>query len=133
MFTVGDIGYLDDAGYLFLCDRQSEVIISGGVNIYPTEVESILLTHPDVADAAVIGAPDDEWGEEVRAVVELRPHAAPNPQTAGELIEFFRSRLAHFKCPRHVDFVENLGRDPNGKVRRGPLRDRYWEGRSRKI
>ena len=131
LFTVGDIGYLDDDGYLFLCDREADVIISGGVNIYPAEVEAVLLTHPAVADAAVIGVPSDEWGEEVRAVVE--PRAAPDARLAGELIEFARDRLAHYKCPRAVDFVESLGRDPNGKVRKKPIRDRYWAGRSRRI
>jgi long-chain acyl-CoA synthetase len=131
LFTVGDIGYLDDDGYLFLCDREADIIISGGVNIYPAEVEAVLLTHPHVADVAVIGAPSDEWGEEVRAVVE--PKSAPNPQLADELIEFARDRLAHYKCPRAVDFVDSLGRDPNGKVRKKPIRDRYWAGRSRRI
>jgi long-chain acyl-CoA synthetase len=133
MFTVGDIGYLDEDGYLFLCDRQSEIIISGGVNIYPAEVESILLAHPDVADAAVIGAPNDEWGEEVRAVIELHSGAQSGPEVGQVLIEFCRSRIAHYKCPRHVDLVESLGRDANGKLRRRSIRDRYWEGYARKI
>ena len=131
LFTVGDIGYLDDDGYLFLCDREADIVISGGVNIYPAEVEAVLLTHPDVADVAVIGVPSDEWGEEVRAVVE--PRSAPDARLGDELIEFARDRLAHYKCPRAVDFVESLGRDPNGKVRKKPIRDRYWTGRSRRI
>jgi len=130
LFTVGDIGYLDDEGYLFLCDREADVIVSGGVNIYPAEVEAILLTHPAVADAAVIGAPDDEWGEQVRAVVEVRVGATLD---AEELVAYCRDRIAHFKAPRGVDFVATLGRDPNGKLRKGQLRDRYWEGRDRRI
>jgi long-chain acyl-CoA synthetase len=133
MFTVGDIGYVDEDGYLFLCDRQSEVIVSGGVNIYPAEIEAVLLAHPAVADAAVIGAPDDEWGEEVRAVVELRPGIPSGPDLGPELIEHCRSRIAHYKCPRHVDVVASLNRDPNGKLRRRAIRDPYWEGRTRRI
>ena len=135
LFTVGDIGYVDDDGYLFLCDRQADVIISGGVNVYPAEVEAALLAHPAVADAAVVGAPSDEWGEVVTAVVEVAADAevAAGPELGEELIEFCRSRLAHFKCPRAVDFVETLGRDPNGKIRKQLIRDRYWEGRARLI
>jgi long-chain acyl-CoA synthetase len=131
LFTVGDIGYLDDDGYLFLCDRQADVIVSGGVNVYPAEVEATLLTHPAVGDAAVVGVPSDEWGEEVRAVVEVA--GSPGPELERELVEFCRGRLAHYKCPRAVDFVESLGRDPNGKLRKQRIRDRYWEGRKRKI
>jgi long-chain acyl-CoA synthetase len=130
LYTVGDIGYLDEDGYLFLCDRQADVIVSGGVNIYPAEVEATILTHPAVADAAVVGAPSDEWGESVTAVVELRDGSAV---TADELIEFARGRLAHYKCPRTVDFVDSLGRDPNGKVRKQAIRARYWQGRDRRI
>jgi long-chain acyl-CoA synthetase len=134
LFTVGDIGYLDDDGYLFLCDRQADIVISGGVNIYPAEVEALLLTHPSVADVAVVGTPSDEWGEQVTAVVEPGPGvAAPGAELADELIEYCRARLAHYKCPRAVDFVESLGRDPNGKLRKKPIRDRYWEGLDRRI
>jgi long-chain acyl-CoA synthetase len=133
LFTVGDIGYLDDDGYLFLCDRDSEVIISGGVNIYPAEVESIILSHPDVGDVAVIGVPSDEWGEEVRAVVEAKAGVAAGPALGADLIAFCRDRIAHYKCPRAVDFVESLARDPNGKVRKQPIRDGYWQGRPRRI
>ncbi|MEX1007779.1 MAG: AMP-binding protein [Acidimicrobiia bacterium] len=135
LFTVGDIGYVDDDGYLFLCDRQADVIISGGVNVYPAEVEATLLTHPAVVDAAVVGAPSDEWGEEVTAVVEMNVSTGtvPGHELAQDLIEFCRARLAHYKCPRAVDFVDSLGRDPNGKLRKKAIRDRYWEGRDRKI
>ncbi len=133
MFTVGDIGYLDDEGYLFLCDRQAEVIISGGVNIYPAETEAALLEHPLVADAAVVGVPSEEWGEEVRAVVEPAPGAVPGDVLEAELVEHCRARIAHYKCPRHVDFVDSIGRDPNGKIRKAAIRERYWGGRTRKI
>ncbi len=133
LFTVGDIGYLDDEGYLFLCDRQADVIISGGVNIYPAEVEGALLEHAAVGDVAVVGVPNEEWGEEVRAVVEAVPGIGPGPELERELIAFCRERIAGFKCPRSIDFVEQLGRDPNGKLRKRPIRDRYWAGRARKI
>lgn len=133
LFTVGDIGYLDEDGYLFLCDRSSELIISGGANIYPREVEDVLLTHPAVGDAAVIGAPDDEWGERVVAVVEPAVGVEGGAELADELIELCRDRLAHFKCPRQVDFTDSLGRDPNGKLRKHLVRDRYWVGHDRKI
>jgi long-chain acyl-CoA synthetase len=133
MFTVGDIGYLDDDGYLFLCDRQAEVIVSGGVNIYPAEVEARLLAHPSVGDAAVIGVPDDEWGESVRAIVEVAAGRTAGAALEQELLAWCRDGIARFKCPRAVDFVDTLGRDPNGKVRKAPLRAPYWEGRARRI
>ena len=133
LFTVGDIGYLDEDGYLFLCDRQADIVISGGVNIYPAEVEAALLEHPAVADATVVGAPNDEWGEEVRAVVQPEVGVAAGPDLEAQLIDFCQERLAHYKCPRAIDFVESLGRDPNGKLPKRAIRDRYWEGRARKI
>ncbi len=133
MFTVGDIGYLDDEGYLFLCDRQAEVIISGGVNIYPAETEAVLLEHPLVADVAVVGVPSEDWGEEVRAVVEPAPGAVPGDALEAELVEHCRARIAHYKCPKHVDFVDSIGRDPNGKIRKATIRERYWVGHTRKI
>jgi long-chain acyl-CoA synthetase len=132
MFTVGDIGYLDEDGYLFLCDRQADTIISGGVNIYPAEVEAILLQHPAVRDVAVIGMPNDEWGEEARAIVEVHRPTIGTSSLETELIEFCQARVARFKCPRGVDFVESLERDPNGKLRKGVIRAKYWpEGRKR--
>jgi long-chain acyl-CoA synthetase len=133
VFTVGDIGYLDEEGYLFLCDRVAEVIVSGAVNIYPAEIESVLQGHPAVADAAVVGVPNHEWGEEVRGIVELQDGWPQTPETGVALIEHCRSRLAHYKCPKAIDFVETLGRDPNGKLRKRVLRAPYWEGRERRI
>ncbi len=133
LFTVGDIGYLDEDGYLFLCDRQADTIISGGVNIYPAEVEGVLLRHPAVRDVAVIGVPNEEWGEEVRAVVELRDPAVETAGLPAELIEFCREHIARFKCPRAVDFVDSLQRDPNGKLRKGNIRARYWPDAAKRI
>jgi long-chain acyl-CoA synthetase len=133
MFTVGDIGYLDEDGYLFLCDRQADTIISGGVNIYPAEVEATLLQHPAVRDAAVIGVPNAEWGEEVRAVLELQESVTVTPDLENELIQFCQSHIARFKCPRAIDFVPTLQRDPNGKLRKGAIRARYWSEEGRRI
>jgi long-chain acyl-CoA synthetase len=132
-FTVGDAGYLDDAGFLFLCDRKSDLIISGGVNIYPAEVEAVLIDHPKVSDVAVFGIPDEEWGEQVKAVVEPAAGAEPSAQLAQELLSFARERLAGFKCPRTIDFSPALPRDPNGKLYKRKLRDPYWAGRDRAI
>ena len=130
-FTVGDAGYMDADGYLFLCDRKADMIISGGVNIYPAEIESVLIAHPDVVDVAIFGIPDEDWGEQVKAVVELRNAAEPGQ--ADQLLGWARQRLAKFKCPRSVDFVDALPRDPNGKLKKRLLRDPYWEGRERQI
>src|SRR5262249_51122004 len=132
-FTVGDAGYLDADGYLFLCDRKSDMIISGGVNIYPAEIEAALQGHPAVADAAVFGVPDDDWGEQIKAVVEPGPAAPPGPALAEEILANCRARLAAFKCPKTVDFTAALPRDPNGKLYKRKLRDPYWQGRDRAI
>ena len=132
-FTVGDAGYLDEDGFLFLCDRKSDMIISGGVNIYPAEIEGELLTHPKVGDAAVFGIPDDDWGESVKAVVEPAAGVEAGDALAAELLEFCTGRLAKYKLPRSIDFVAELPRDPNGKLYKRKLRDPYWEGRETKI
>ncbi len=132
-FTVGDIGYLDDAGYLFLCDRKSDMIISGGVNIYPAEIEAALLTHPDVADAAVFGIPHDDWGEEIKAVVEPEAGVEAGEALTERLLAHCAERLARFKLPRSVDYTTEMPRDPNGKLYKRKLRDPHWEGRSRAI
>ncbi|HZU74670.1 MAG TPA: AMP-binding protein [Acidimicrobiales bacterium] len=127
-FTLGDVGYVDDDGYLYLTDRTANLIISGGVNIYPAEVDAVLLTHPAVGDVATIGVPNDEWGEEVKAVVELKEGVEPTPELATELVEFCRQKLARFKCPRSVDFIDTLPRQDNGKIYKRLLRDRYRTG-----
>jgi long-chain acyl-CoA synthetase len=133
VFTIGDIGWVDDEGYVHLADRKSNMIISGGVNIYPVEVENVLQEHPAVADVGVFGIPDDEWGEQVKAAVQLRPGFAPSDDLARELIEFGRAHLAHYKVPRSIDFEAELPRHPSGKLYVRRLRDRYWAGRDRQI
>jgi fatty-acyl-CoA synthase len=131
--TLGDVGYLDEDGYLYLTDRQAHMIISGGVNIYPQEAENLLTGHPAVADVAVIGVPDAEMGEAVKAVVILTDPAAANPELEAELLAYCRSELATYKCPRSVDFVEELPRDDNGKLYKRLLRERYWEGHDSRV
>lgn len=126
LFTAGDYGYLDDDGYLFLASRRTDLILSGGVNIYPAEIENALLEHPLVADVAVFGIPNTEWGEEVKAVVQLVDDIEGSPEIAAELLGFCRERLAAFKVPRSVDFTDELPRDPNGKMYKRRLRDPYW-------
>lgn len=132
-FTVGDLGYLDADGYLFLTGRSAECIISGGVNIYPQEIDHVLLKHPAVAEACAVGAPNDEWGEEVKAVVVLRPEVTPDPQLSAEIVDFVRSHVAAFKAPRSVEFVGHIPRSEAGKILRSAVRARYWEGRGRQI
>jgi long-chain acyl-CoA synthetase len=133
MFTVGDIGYLDDEGYLYLCDRKSDVIISGGVNVYPAEVEGELAGHPAVADVAVFGIPHDEWGEQIKAVVQPEPGVRAGAELTAELLAYLAGRVAGFKLPRSIDYVDELPRDPNGKLYKRLLRDPYWAGRERAI
>jgi acyl-CoA synthetase (AMP-forming)/AMP-acid ligase II len=126
--TLGDVGYLDDEGWLFLTDRKAFMIISGGVNIYPQEVEDCLALHPKVADVAVIGMPDDEMGESVLAVVQPAQGVEPGPELEAELHRYTRARIAHFKCPRRFEFLDELPRLPTGKLYKRVLRDRYWAG-----
>lgn len=133
LFTIGDIGYLDDEGYLYLTDRQSNMIISGGVNIYPQETESHLVTHPKVHDVAVIGVPSDEMGEEVKAIVVPSPGAEAGPALEDELIQFCRAHIAHYKCPRSIDFASELPRTETGKMQKRKLRDRYWQGHGSRL
>ena len=133
MFTVGDIGYLDADGYLYLCDRKGDMIISGGVNIYPAEIEAELSCHPAVADVAVFGIPHEEWGEEIKAVVQPADGRQPGPDLTAELLAFLDNRIARFKLPRTIDYVAELPRDPNGKLYKRRLRDPYWAGRARQI
>jgi len=132
-FSVGDVAYRDADGYYYICDRQVDMIISGGANIYPAEIESVLLTHPKVGDAAVFGIPHDDWGEEVKAVIEPAPGVDPGPELADEILTFCGDKLARFKTPRSVDFIVEMPRDPNGKLYKRKLRDPHWEGRERAI
>jgi long-chain acyl-CoA synthetase len=124
-FTLGDMGYMDEQGYLYLTDRTANLIISGGVNIYPAEVDAVLLEHPAVGDVATIGVPDDEWGEAVKAVVQPAEGVAGTDELAAELMAFCRDHLAHFKCPRSVDFVPELPREDTGKIFKRKLREQY--------
>ena len=121
------------AGRVIGCDRSADVIITGGVNVYPAEVDAVLLTHPAVRDVCCIGVPDEEWGESVRAVVELADGRTASPELAAELLEHARQRLAHFKCPRGIDFTESLPRLDSGKIQRRTVREPYWRGRDRHI
>jgi acyl-CoA synthetase (AMP-forming)/AMP-acid ligase II len=131
--SVGDVGHVDAEGYLYLTDRQSYMIISGGVNIYPQETENLLSGHPAVLDVAVIGVPNEDLGEEVKAVVQLADPAGAGPELADELITYCRDRLTHFKCPRTVDFVPELPRSATGKLYKRLLRDKYWAGHQTSI
>jgi long-chain acyl-CoA synthetase len=130
LFTLGDVGHVDEDGYLFLHDRKSDMIISGGVNIYPAEIEGQLAGHPEVADVAVFGIPHPEWGEEIKAVVQPAEGVQPGPELTEELLAYAAGRLARFKLPRSIDYVEQLPRDPNGKLYKRRLRDPYWAGTS---
>jgi long-chain acyl-CoA synthetase len=131
--ALGDVGYVDEEGFLYLTDRATFMIISGGVNIYPREIEDVFVMHPLVDDVAVIGVPHPDMGEEVKAVVQLVAGAEESPELAAELIEFARDRLTHYKCPRSVDFDPALPRLPTGKLYKRVLRDRYWGDRTSKL
>ena len=132
-FTVGDVGFLDEDGFLFLRDRKIDMIISGGANIYPAEIESVLLTYPKVGDAAVFGIPHDDWGEEVKAVIEPAEGVEPNDALAEEILAYCADKLAKFKTPKTIDFTNEMPRDPNGKLYKRKLRDPYWEGVQRSL
>jgi fatty-acyl-CoA synthase len=127
------MGYADAEGYLFLTDRKANMIISGGVNIYPQEAENVLVLHPKVADVAVFGIPDPEFGEQVKAVVQPVDMAEAGPALERELIEFCQSRLARLKCPRTIDFEASLPRAESGKLYKRRLKDRYWAGHATRI
>jgi long-chain acyl-CoA synthetase len=133
VFTLGDVGYLDDDGWLFMSDRKIDMIISGGVNIYPAEIEAVLLEHPAVRDAAVFGIPEEEFGEQVKAAVELDSGYEPSAELEADIIAFVRTKLAGYKAPRSVDFEDELPRQPTGKLYKRLLRDRYWAGTGRSI
>jgi long-chain acyl-CoA synthetase len=132
-FTVGDIGFVDDDGFLFLCDRKSDMIISGGSNIYPAEIEAEIVTHPKVVDVAVFGIPDEEWGEQVKAVVQPAEGIEPSDDLAAEILASLEGRLAKMKWPKSIDFVDELPRDPSGKLLKRRLRDPYWAGQAASI
>ncbi len=131
--SLGDMGYLDEDGYMYLTDRSTFMIVSGGVNIYPQEAENLLIMHPKLVDAAVFGVPNDEFGEEVKAVVQSVEDVTPGPDLEAELIEYCRAHLAGYKCPRTVEFDPELPRDPNGKLYKRRIRERYWQGRASRI
>ena len=133
MSTVGDVGYVDDDGFLYLTDRATFMIISGGVNIYPQECENLLITHPKVADAAVFGVPNPDLGEEVKAVVQPMPGVSPDQDLADELIAFCSKSLSRQKVPRSIDFEAQLPRLPTGKLYKRLLRDRYWGDKRSRI
>ena len=132
-FTMGDVGYFDEDDYLFLTGRNAETIISGGVNIYPQEVDNELIKHDAVADSSTVGIPHDEWGEQVRAVILLKPGYKPSDELAQEILAFGRQTLAAYKVPRGLDFVSELPRSEAGKIQRNKVRAPYWEGRTRQI
>jgi long-chain acyl-CoA synthetase len=133
MFSVGDVGYLDPEGWLFLTERKPDIIISGGVNIYPAEIEFVLLSHPEVADVGVIGVPHEDMGEEVKAIIQLPPGKEGDDALRDELLALCAEQLAPFKRPRTVDFVDQLPRTETGKLQRRVLREEYWQGYARKM
>jgi long-chain acyl-CoA synthetase len=132
-FTVGDVGELDDDGYLFLRDRKTDMIISGGANIYPAEIESELINHPAVADVAVFGIPDADWGEQIKAVIQPAAGYEGSPELAAEILAWAATRMGRFKLPKTIDFDPALPRESNGKLMKRKLRDPYWAGVDRQI
>ncbi len=125
-FTAGDIGYLDEDGYLFLTGRSAETIIAGGVNIYPQEIDNVLIMHPAVEDVACVGIPNPDWGEEIKAVVKLRPGVEAAAAITDDILQFAATRLAKQKWPRSIDYVDALPRSETGKLLRKRVRDGYW-------
>lgn len=132
-FTAGDVGYLNEGGYLFLCDRKTDMIISGGANIYPAEIENVLILHPQVADCCVFGIPNADWGEEIKAVVQPVNGVAADEGFTENIMAFFAERLAKMKWPKTIDYMDALPRDPNGKLYKRRLRDPYWAGMDAKV
>ena len=132
-FTVGDIGYFNEDGYLFLNDRANDMIIAGGVNIYPQEIEGVIQQHPKVQDIAVFGVPNQDMGEEIKAVIELTPGTEPSDAVREDIIAYYQDRMAKQKWPHSIDFTDDMPRDPNGKLYKRKLRDPYWEGHEGKI
>ncbi|MEH2346854.1 MAG: AMP-binding protein [Nostoc sp.] len=126
----GDAGYFDEEGYIYICDRVKDMICYAGENVYPAEIENILYEHPAVAEVAVIGVPDQDFGETIKAIVVLK---APMKATALDIINFVRGKIADFKLPRSVEFTESLPRTPSGKLQKGKLREKYWQGYQRHI
>ncbi|MGE4608390.1 MAG: acyl-CoA synthetase, partial [Myxococcota bacterium] len=133
VYTFGDVGFVDEDGFLFMSDRKIDMIISGGVNIYPAEIEAVLLSHPKVGDAAAFGIPNDDWGEEVKVVIEPAADTEASDALREDILDFCRDRLAKYKTPRSIDFIAEMPRDPNGKLYKRKLRDPYWEGRDTAI
>lgn len=132
-FTAGDVGYLNDKGFLFLCDRKIDMIISGGANIYPAEIENVLILHPQIEDCCVFGIPNSDWGEEIKAVVQPRAGVLDDDVFADDIMAFLGERLAKMKWPKSIDFMEKLPRDPNGKLYKRRLRDPYWQNQTAKV
>ena len=130
---MGDVGLIDEDGYLFLRDRKIDMIISGGANIYPAEIEGVLIQHPKIVDVAIFGIPNDDWGEEVKAVVQPVDGETGSPALAAEILAWCEGRLAHYKTPKSIDFIEDMPRDPNGKLYKRKLRDPYWVGVQRAL
>ncbi|MDP6323936.1 MAG: acyl-CoA synthetase, partial [Acidimicrobiales bacterium] len=133
VFTFGDIGFMDEDGYLWLSDRKIDMIISGGVNIYPAEIEGVLGGHPQVKDVAVIGVPDEEFGEQVKAIVVPASSEEDRDSLAKDLIIYCRENLAGYKSPKSIDFLSELPRTGTGKIQKQPLREPYWKEEDRRI
>ena len=132
-FTVGDVGYLNEDGFLFLCDRKSDMIIAGGVNIYPAEIEGVIHEHPDVADVAVFGVPDPDMGEQIKAVIQPMEGVAGDDALRDSIMAHIQGKLGKYKWPRSIDFMEELPREDNGKLYKRLLRERYWEGHESRV